>query len=67
MQYSREFLINAFLSRYVEMPVETFMRLADMADSFFDKVGRDKFRLYCSLDAEAIRVYKNRLADGSVF
>lgn len=67
MQYSREFLINAFLSRYVEMPVETFMRLADMADKFFDKVGRDKFRLYCSLDAEAIRVYKNRLAEGSVF
>lgn len=67
MQYSREFLINAFLSRYVEIPTETFMRLADMADKFFDEVGRDKFRVYCSLDAEAIRVYKNRLADGSVF
>lgn len=67
MQYSRQFLINAFLSRYVEMPVETFMSLADMADKFFDEVGRDKFRVYCSLDAEAIRVYKNRLADGSVF
>lgn len=67
MQYSREFLINAFLSRYIEMPVEAFMRLADMADKFFDEVGRDKFRVYCSLDADAIRVYKNRLADGSVF
>ena len=67
MQYSREFLINAFLSRYVEIPVEKFMHLADMADRFFDEVGRDKFRVYCSLDADAIRVYKNRLADGSVF
>ena len=67
MIYTREFLINAFLSRYVEIPAEKFMRLADMADRFFDEVGRDKFRVYCSLDADAIRVYKNRLADGSVF
>lgn len=67
MVYTREFLINAFLSRYVETPTDKFMALADMADKFFDEVGRDKFRTYCSLDAEALRVYKNRLADGSVF
>ena len=67
MQYTREFLINAFLSRYMDLPTDNFMRLADMADNFFDEVGRGKFRVYCSLDADAIRVYKNRLADGSVF
>lgn len=67
MIYTREFLINAFLSRYVELPVDNFMRLADMADRFFDEVGRDKFRLYCSLDADALRVYKNKLAAGVVF
>lgn len=65
--YTREFLINAFLSRYVELPADNFMRLADMADRFFDEVGRDKFRVYCSLDADALRVYKNKLAAGVVF
>lgn len=67
MQYTREFLISAFLSRYVEVPTDDFMRLADMADKFFDEVGRDKFRVYCSLDADAIRVYKNKLAAGVLF
>lgn len=67
MQYSREFLISAFLSRYIELPTDNFMRLADMADNFYDEVGRDKFRVYCSLDADAIRVYKNKLADGLLF
>lgn len=67
MQYTREFLINAFLSRYVGIPTDKFMSLADMAENFFDKVGRDKFRLYSSLDAEALRVYKNKLALGLVF
>lgn len=67
MQYTREFLISAFLSRYVELPTDDFMRLADMADNFFDEVGRDKFRVYCSLDADAIRVYKNKLAAGVLF
>lgn len=67
MQYTREFLINAFLSRYIGVSVDSFMALADMADRFFDDVGRDKFRIYCSLDAEAVRVYKNKLAQGLVF
>lgn len=67
MVYTREFLINAFLSRYVGIPTDKFMSLADMAENFFDKVGRDKFRLYSSLDAEALRVYKNKLALGLVF
>ena len=65
--YTREFLINAFLSRYVELPTDKFLSLADMADKFYDEAGRDKSRVYCSLDADAIRVYKNKLADGLVF
>lgn len=28
---------------------------------FYDKVGRDKFRLYTSLDASAIKEYKESL------
>lgn len=56
--YSKDFLISAFLSRYVSLDTEKFKEMEIMADSFYDKVGRDKFRVYCSLDAEAIKVAK---------
>lgn len=67
MRYTKEFLICAFLSRYVDTPTDKFMRLADMAENFYNEAGRDKFRVYCSLDAEALRVYKNKLAAGVLF
>lgn len=60
--YSKQFLIDAFMSRYVQcslIPIEKLEALEQMASNFYDSVGRDKFRVYASLDAEAIRVYKN--------
>jgi hypothetical protein len=56
--YSREFLISAFLSRFVSLPTEKFEALEAMAERFYDEVGRDKFRVYGSLDADAIKVAK---------
>lgn len=59
--YTKEFLIDAFMSRFVEcslITVEQLVELEEMAVRFYDEVGRDKFRTYASLDAEAIRVYK---------
>lgn len=56
--YTREFLISAFLSRYISLPTDKFEQLEALAEKFYDEAGRDKFRLYCSLDAEAIRVAK---------
>ena len=56
--YTREFLISAFLSRYVSLSTDKFEELEKMAENFFDEVGRDKFRVYCSLDADAIKVAK---------
>jgi hypothetical protein len=61
--YSKQFLIDAFMSRYIEcslISIEQLEAMESMADKFYDEVGRDKFRLYASLDAEAIRVYKNK-------
>jgi hypothetical protein len=29
-----------------------------MANEFFDKVGRDKFRIYATVDAEVMKEYK---------
>lgn len=60
--YSREFLIDAFMSRYIKctlISIESLVRLEEMANDLFDRVGRDAFRSYASLDAEALRVYKN--------
>ena len=57
--YTKEFLISAFLSRYVTLPEGQFESLTEMAYNFYADAGRDKFRIYCSLDAEAIRAYKN--------
>lgn len=60
--YSREFLIDAFMSRYLgALGIEQLVNLEQMACDLYDRVGRDQFRAYASLDAEAIRVYKNSL------
>jgi hypothetical protein len=56
--YSREFLIAAFLSRYMTLPEDKFTWLHELAESFYDERGKDSFRLYCSLDADAIKTYK---------
>jgi hypothetical protein len=60
--YNRDFLIDAFMSRYIKctlISIETLVRLEQMAHDLYDRVGRDAFRVYASLDADAIRVYKN--------
>lgn len=59
--YSKEFLVDAFMWRYE--PVLTADRatsLRNMAEKFYDEVGKDKFRTYASLDADAIRQFKSR-------
>ena len=55
--YTKEFLVNAFVSRYAEV-VKDFDTYYDWVSDFYDKVGRDKFRVYCSLDAEALRKFR---------
>jgi hypothetical protein len=59
--YTKEFLIDAFMSRYVncdKIDIEQLERLEKMAYDLYDRVGRDSFRVYACLDAEAIREYK---------
>ena len=62
--YTRDFLIDAFMSRYTSckaLSVEQLINQEQMACDLYDRVGRDKFRVYASLDADALRVYKNSL------
>lgn len=56
--YTRDFLIDAFLSRYYSLDTEKFAEQEIMATKFYDQVGKEKFRYYCSLDAAALKKYK---------
>lgn len=57
--YTKEFLVDAFASRYVDLGVQTYENMVKMGNEFYDKVGKDKFRIYASLDADALKTYKN--------
>ena len=62
--YSKEFLIDAYMSRFIAcsiIPIESLEKLEIQANKFYDEVGRDKFRVYASLDADAIKKYKATL------
>lgn len=62
MAYTKEFLIAVYMSRFVQSATASIEQLCNLeanADALYDSVGRDKFRVYASLDAEAIRTYKN--------
>lgn len=59
--YSKEFLVDAFMSRYMQcrlISIEQLCALEESAIELYDRVGRDEFRTYASLDAEALRKYK---------
>jgi hypothetical protein len=56
--YTKEFLIDAFVSRYESLPKETVAKTKALAEKGYDEHGKDKFRVYASLDAEAIKKFK---------
>lgn len=62
LAYDKDFLIEAFCSRYKEIldnsPEESRFNYMVMVADFYDKVGKDKFRVWASLDADAIKVFK---------
>ena len=63
--YTKDFLIDAFMSRYIKctlISIEQLEKMEQMALELYDRVGRDKFRTYASLDAEAIKLYKESIS-----
>ncbi|NDB57414.1 hypothetical protein EB001_03095 [bacterium] len=56
--YSREFLIDAFVSRYEVLSDEIVARQRQLAEKTYDEVGKDKFRVLASLDADALKEFK---------
>ena len=62
--YSKNFLIDCFMSKYLASTTicpDALARLETIAINYYDQVGRDKFRISASLDADAIRKYKLEL------
>jgi hypothetical protein len=62
--YTKEFLVAAFMSRYIKcslISIEQLESLEKIANDTYDKYGRDKFREYASLTADRIREYKATL------
>lgn len=59
--YTREFLLEAYASRFEPLGLDAVEDMYQLGKEFYDKVGRDKFRVYASLNAEAVRLYKNKL------
>lgn len=61
--YTKEFLIDAFVSRYEPLGVDAVEKQWCLASKFYDSVSKETFRAYCSLDAQAIEAYKRKLRD----
>jgi hypothetical protein len=59
--YTRDFLLAAYTSRYEPLGLEAVESLYKLAAKTYDRHGKDKFRAYASLDADAIRKYKGKL------
>lgn len=62
--YTKDFLIDAFLDRFVTcslVTIDQMEAMETMANKFYDEVGRDKFRVYASLDADVIKRYKETI------
>ncbi len=58
--YSKELIVNTYLHRFVAggMDINVVEKLEALANTHYDKVGRDKFREHASVTPEAIREYK---------
>jgi hypothetical protein len=56
--YTKEFLVDAFVSRYESLSKETVAKTKALANKCYDEHGKDKFRVYAAVDADAIRKFK---------
>ena len=62
--YTRNFLVDAFADKYrvvFKTDDEFYDFKIRMGYEFYDEVGKDVFRERCSLDAAAIKKYKESL------
>jgi len=59
LAYTKEFLVDAYLSRYTKaVDAAKLAHLRTLAETHFDSVGKDKFRVSASLDADALKKFR---------
>lgn len=56
--YTKEDIVGAFLMRFIKAGLD-ITKLEIMANNFYDEVGKEKFRTYSSVDAQAMKDYYN--------
>jgi flagellum-specific peptidoglycan hydrolase FlgJ len=56
--YTKEDIVGAFLMRFIKAGLD-ITNLEIMANNFYDEVGKEKFRTYSSVDAQAMKDYFN--------
>lgn len=56
--YTKEFLIDVFVSRFECLGEASCKQMRELAEKHYDEVGKDKFRIHASLDADKIKEYK---------
>lgn len=59
--YTKEFLIDAYMSRFIKskvVAIDVLVELEQNAIKLYDRVGKDEFRTYASLDAKAIKEFR---------
>ena len=61
--YTKDFLVEAFAYRFLAVSREVYNSQIVLAEAFYDKVGKETFRVYASLDAEALREFKKYMAE----
>ena len=61
--YTKEFLVEAFAHRFLQFSKEVYESQLALAESHYDKVGKDTFRVHASLDAEAIREFRKYMSE----
>ena len=58
LAYTKDFLVEIYASRFLPLGEEVYHKMKNLGSSFYDKVGKDKFRIYASVDAEAVKQFK---------
>jgi hypothetical protein len=61
VSYDKEFLVDVYMSKYIRsdvIDIDSLVVLEENAIKFYDKVGKEEFRKWASVTAEAIREYR---------
>jgi hypothetical protein len=61
--YTKEFLIDAGLFKFEPLGKEAIDELRPLFEKCYDDFGKDKYRTYTSLDAAAIKEYKEFISN----